>query len=241
MATQKAPRTAKAAATKRPADVVDRVYRQVKEMAIEYRFRPGERVNEVELAQRFSVSRTPVRQALSRLVHEEFVTFVPNRGFYAREIRPEDVRQIYEHRALIECGAYRLACQRGTPEQIDRAERAWTAQAGADRDFEKLAEADEAFHMAIAEMAENPHITAALRDVNGKLRFFRRIDLENPARWNNTYDEHAAVLECLRRKDPAGADILRTHIVMSSAHAVEVTKEGLARIFFENGHHAGRG
>lgn len=232
MATAKAANPTKAGTPKRAADVVEKVYRQVKEMAVEYRFRPGERVNEVELAQKFNVSRTPVRQALSRLVHEEFVTFVPNRGFYAREITPEDVRQIYEYRALIECGAYRLACQRATPEQIAEAERLWTEQTSTTQNSEQLGEADEAFHIAITEMAGNPHITTALRDVNAKLRFFRRIDLENPTRCNKTYDEHAAVLECLKRGDPEGAEILRTHIVMSSEHAVEVTKEGLARIFF---------
>jgi len=232
MATAKAAKPTKAAPQKRAADVVEKVYRQVKEMAVEYRFRPGERVNEVELAQKFNVSRTPVRQALSRLVHEEFVTFVPNRGFYAREITPEDVRQVYEYRALIECGAYRLACQRATPEQIAEAERLWTEQTSTTQNSEELGEADEAFHIAIAEMAGNPHITTALRDVNAKLRFFRRIDLENPTRCNKTYDEHAAVLDALRRRDPEGAEILRTHIVMSSEHAVEVTKEGLARIFF---------
>lgn len=219
--------------TKRAADVVDKVYRQVKEMAVEYRFRPGERVNEVELAQRFNVSRTPIRQALNRLVHEEYVNFVPNRGFYAREITPEDVRQVYEYRALIETGAYQLACERATLEGIDAVARAWAEVTASEQPSDRLAQADEAFHLSIVELADNPHITNALRDVNAKLRFFRRIDLENMLRSEKTYDEHSAVIDCLRRRDPKGAEILRTHIVMSSAHAIEVTKEGLARIFFE--------
>ncbi|MCB1352200.1 MAG: GntR family transcriptional regulator [Rhodobacteraceae bacterium] len=66
--------------------MVETVYRQVKEKAVGYRFRRGERMNEVEAAQMLSVSRTPVRQALNRLVHEGFMTFVPNRSFYAWEI-----------------------------------------------------------------------------------------------------------------------------------------------------------
>ncbi len=230
MATAKSTKTG---TTKRAADVVEKVYKQVKEMAVEYRFRPGERVNEVELAQRFNVSRTPVRQALSRLVHEEFVTFVPNRGFFAREITPEDVRQIYEYRAIIEVGGFNLACERATPEQIAALERDWMERSGEGQSSDIMGEADESFHMDIAQMANNPYITNALRDVNAKLRFFRQIDLENPARCKNTYNEHAAVIAGLRNADPAGAEILRRHIVMSSEHAIEVTKEGLARIFFE--------
>lgn len=223
----------KAPPTKRAADVVDRVYRQVREMAIDYRFRPGERVNEVELAGRFNVSRTPVRQALNRLAQEDFVSFVPNRGFYARQIDPDDVKRIYEFRGLVECGAFGLACERATEAEIDAIEAAWAEQTRDNADWERIREADEAFHIGIARTARNPYVLGALDDINAKLRFFRKIDLENAVRRGDTYFEHAAVLDCLRRRDPSGATILRKHIVMSSEHAVEVTKEGLARIFFD--------
>lgn len=222
----------KPAVPKRTADVVEKVYRQVKDMAVEYRFRPGERVNEVELAQRLSVSRTPVRQALSRLVLEGFVTFVPNRGFFSREIAPADIEQIYEFRALVECGAYRLACERASDSDISAIRADWEAQSGGQSDWEKIGQADETFHIAIAQLAGNPYIVSTLADLNAKLRFFRKIDLENTTRREKTYFEHAAILDCLSRRDPAGAEVLRNHIVFSSAHAIEVTKEGLARIFF---------
>lgn len=230
------PRTAKGTtkAAKRPADVVDRVYNQIRELAINYRFRPGERVNEVELAQRFNVSRTPVRQALSRLAHEEFVSLVPNRGFYAREIAPSDVKQIYEFRAMLECSAFVLACERAREEDVLRIEQAWKAESLDVTDWDRISIADEAMHVALAELSENPYVLSTLKDINAKLRFFRKIDIENPARRENTFVEHAAVLDCLRRRDTSGVNILRKHIVLSSAHAVEVTKEGLARIFFDH-------
>lgn len=219
--------------TKRPADVVEKVYRQIRDMAIEYRFRPGERVNEVELAQRLSVSRTPIRQALNRLVHEEFVTFVPNRGFYAREIAPADIRQIYEMRALVECGAFLLACERSSEEEVAEIQRKWQQHIKDDPDWEALSYADEEFHLGIARLARNPHILTTLTELNAKLRFFRRIDLENDLRRSDTYRQHGEVIEHLKRRDVSGTEILRQHIVMSSDHAVEVTKEGLARIFFD--------
>ena len=222
----------KSAPAKRAADVVEKVYGQVKEMAVDYRFRPGERINEVELAQRLKVSRTPVRQALSRLVMEGFVTFVPNRGFFCREIDPADIGQIYEFRALVECGAFLIACERAADEDIAAIRAAWDLMSHQGDDWEKIGIADEEFHISIARLAGNPHVVATLTDLNAKLRFFRKIDLENPARRENTYLEHAAILDCLARRDPAGANVLKRHIVFSSAHAIEVTKEGLARIFF---------
>lgn len=234
------PAKTKPKAPKRAADVVDKVYKQIRELAIDYRFRPGERVNEVELAQRFNVSRTPVRQALSRLAHEEFVSLVPNRGFYAREIAPADVKQIYEFRAMLECSAFVLACERAHEEDILRVEQAWQNETSSG-DWAKIGVADEAFHIAIAELAENPYVISTLKDINAKMRFFRRIDIENPERRENTFVEHAAVIDCLRRRDTAGVNVLRKHIVLSSAHAVEVTKEGLARIFFDQGNDLRKG
>ena len=109
---------AKAKKPGRAADSVDKVYDALKDLAVDYRFRPGERVNEVELAARLGVSRTPIREALNRLVRDGFMSFVPNRGFYARDITPKGVQDLYELRAAVERAAFKLACERGTDEEI---------------------------------------------------------------------------------------------------------------------------
>ena len=221
--------------TGRAADSVEKVYEAVKELAVEYRFKPGERVNEVELATRLGVSRTPVREALNRLARDGFMSFVPNRGFYARDITPEGVQELYELRAAIERAAFRLACQRGTDDEIAETIAIWqnNSNLGPTTDWAKVAEADEAFHIAIVKLAKNERMKIALESVNSLIRFFRRIDLESNRRRSNTYDEHAAIIDCLKRRDgEAGGELLERHITLSSTHAVEVTKEGLARIFF---------
>ncbi len=219
----------------RAADSVEKVYEAVKELAVDYRFKPGERINEVELAARLGVSRTPVREALNRLARDGFMSFVPNRGFYARDITPEGVQELYELRAAIERAAFRLACQRGTDEEIAATIAIW--ETGSDQrpvtDWAKVAEADEAFHVGIVGLAKNERMLEALRSVNSLIRFFRRIDLESNRRRGNTYDEHSAIIACLRNRDgEAGGELIERHITLSSAHAVDVTKEGLARIFF---------
>lgn len=219
----------------RAADSVDKVYQAVKELAVEYRFKPGERVNEVELANRLGVSRTPVREALNRLARDGFMSFVPNRGFYARDITPEGVQELYELRAAIERAAFRLACHRGSDDDIAKAIAIWqnNSDLGPTTDWAKVAEADEAFHTAIVELAKNERMLVALESVNSLIRFFRRIDLESTRRRGGLYDEHAAIIDCLKRRDgETGGELLERHITLSSAHAVEVTKEGLARIFF---------
>ncbi len=72
-----------------PFRSADRVYDAIKSMAITYGFRPGERINEVDLARQLDVSRTPLREALNRLVTEGFLTTRLNKGFFARTLGPQ--------------------------------------------------------------------------------------------------------------------------------------------------------
>ena len=70
---------------------VDRAYERLKRMAIGYHLKPGERLNEGELAKQLGVSRTPLREALNRLAMEGFLRFSPGKGFFCRELDPKGV------------------------------------------------------------------------------------------------------------------------------------------------------
>lgn len=223
----------------RSADSVEKVYEKVKLLAIDYHFRPGERVNEVELAGQLGVSRTPVREALNRLSKDGFMSFVPNRGFYARDITPEGVRELYEVRMVIEQATFRFACQRATDEEIAATAAIWEdvsetqPDASEITDWSEIAKADEHFHMEIARISRNARLYEMLDSLNSLIRFFRRIDLETPGRRINAYEEHVGIIAALRHRDiEKGAQLIERHVSLSSENAVEVTKEGLARIYF---------
>lgn len=219
----------------RAADSVERIYATLKELAAEYAFRPGEKINEAELASRLSVSRTPVRAALNRLERDGFVVTVPNKGFYAREISPDGVRELYELRAAIERAAFVLACQRASDGEIEATIATWErhndlAEEGS---WARIALADEAFHMALTRLSGNGQMVLALESVSSRLRFFRRIALEVLTQRAQGYREHAAIIDALRQRDAVGGAVLvERHITLSSEHAVEVATRGLARIFF---------
>lgn len=223
----------------RSADSVEKVYDVMKTMAIDYHFKPGERINEVELATRLGVSRTPVREALNRLARDGFMSFVPNRGFYSRDITPSDVRELYEMRAIMEQAAFRFACRRASDSDIAEAVAIWERSSlefpDSDRitDWTRVAEQDEAFHMAIAKISQNSRLYESLDSLNSLIRFFRRIDLETPKRRHNAYDEHVDIIAALRQRDEnAGVVLIEKHVLLSAEHAIDVTKEGLARIYF---------
>jgi len=221
----------------RAADSVERIYGIVKEFAIDFRFRPGEKINEAELAAQLGVSRTPVRAALNRLESDGFVVSVPNKGFYARNLTPDAVRDLYELRAAVECAAFKLACERASDAEIEATVAAWEDHCGLTEQgsWAKIALVDEAFHMALTRLSQNAQMASALEALASRIRFFRRVNLEVTAQRAESYQEHAELIDALRRRDAArGAAILEKHIRLSSAHAVDVATRGLALIFFGN-------
>ena len=85
------------------------LYNTVKAMAVRFDFKPGERINEVELARRLNVSRTPLREVLNQLMVEGFLTWAVNRGFIARLLDAKQIHSLYEYRAVLESGIVRAA------------------------------------------------------------------------------------------------------------------------------------
>ena len=128
--------------------IVDRVYEQLKAMAVSYEFKPGERLNEGELAKRLGVSRTPLREALNRLNTEGFLRFTPGKGFFCRELDAHEIFDLYELRKSLEIASVRLAITRARDEDID-ALLAFLSATGPDpgeRSSVELVELDETFH-----------------------------------------------------------------------------------------------
>jgi len=142
-------------APKRTGMTVNEIYEQLKQMAVLYQIRPGERVNELELAERFDVSRTPIREALNRLVAENLLAFVPNRGFFIRELDGKDVFDLFELRRSIESTAVMLACERASDNDIKALRRFWKqVMKSAERmPSDELVVKDEQFHLELAAMS----------------------------------------------------------------------------------------
>src|SRR3546814_9794077 len=78
-------------------------------MAIGYEFKPGEKLNEVALARRLAVSRTPLREALNRLGIEGLLRFQPGKGFFCRDLDVHEIFHLYELRKVVEVAGARLS------------------------------------------------------------------------------------------------------------------------------------
>ena len=209
----------------------DRVYDQVRLMAMTYQFRPGERINEIELSTRLNVSRTPLREALNRLVAEGFVTTLTNRGFFGRLLDATEIHDLYEFRCLLEQSIIRLACERATDAALDELEQfARTRPAGEHSVSIEALRHDEEFHLRIARLTGNGEFVRALASVNSRIHFVRWIDLRR--RPHHDGSAHSKIVSLLRQRDPeACADYLGAMIRRRHDEIVDVIRTGIAEIY----------
>lgn len=210
---------------------VDRIHDEVRQMAVEYRFKPGERLNESDLSKELGVSRTPLREALNRLVAEGYLAFRPGQGFFCRGLSPTEVFDLYDTRVAIEAAAARLSCDRATPEEIELI-RAFikTAEPHLKHHvIDELVTFDEKFHTRLAALSQNAELQRILANINGRIRFVRCIYMENRDIKN---DEHLAILNLIEVGAADAADqLVRKHIGRRREEINGAVREGLFRIY----------
>ncbi|MGE3063977.1 MAG: GntR family transcriptional regulator [Hyphomicrobiaceae bacterium] len=217
-----------------PSDsFVDRAYEQLRRMAIGYHLKPGERLNEGELAKQLGVSRTPLREALNRLATEGFLRFSPGKGFFCRELDPKEIYDLYQLRKALEIGGIKLSVERAKDAEIDTLER-FLMETGPDADgrtTEELVKLDETFHEGLMKLSGNNEMLQVLRNVNARIQFVRWVDMDRVSR-PVTQAEHRRVVECLRARDIAGCiAALEKHIDRRQDQITSAIKEGFAQIY----------
>ncbi len=204
----------------------------VKDMAILFKFKPGERINEVDLAHRLGASRTPLREALNRLVAEGFLVLKQGRGFFCRDLKPREMFELYQFRAVLEVAAVRLACEQATEQEVaDLAH--FLDQTGPEeggRSSEKLVELDEFFHESIVALSRNMEMCRTLENINARIKYFRWVDMDSKRA--ETQSEHRAVVEALMARDAdSAAHHMNVHIARRLDQITAAIKESYFRIY----------
>lgn len=211
---------------------VEDIYARLKARVVGFGIRPGERLNEVALSRDLGASRTPLREALNRLMAERLVEFRPGAGFFCRALEPQAIYDLYELRKIIETSAVMLACQRADAEGLASLHED-TVSRGLDITGLTVAEAaerDEAFHLGIARLSGNAELVVQLQTINERIRFIRWVNMA--ARVAASKREHLAVLEALMRRDADRAgDLLSAHISQRMDQVVAAVKEGITNIY----------
>ncbi|WP_374303310.1 GntR family transcriptional regulator [Paracoccus sp. (in: a-proteobacteria)] len=177
----------------------------------------GGRIPERELCEMFSVSRTPLREALKVLAAEGLVELLPNRGARMKALGIAEVQELFDLMGGLEALAGRLACERISDEEFDRIE-ALHHQMYAfflRMDRPGYFSCNQQIHDAIFAAARNQALTATARSLQARLRRVRYAanQDEDGERWRAAVREHELILDALRRRDANGiAALLFAHL-----------------------------
>jgi GntR family transcriptional regulator, transcriptional repressor for pyruvate dehydrogenase complex len=210
--------------------IYEEIVRQIKAMIAEGRLKSGDQLPpERDLAGKFVVSRTSVREALRALESLGFVEIRPGEGTFVRQVsvealieplalvlasQREAIGDLFEARRLIEPAIAGLAARRATPDEIHDMERILDAQAKElDGGGTGLAQ-DGQFHAAIAAAAHNHAITRIVHAIMDLLTQSREESLSAPGRPQRSHQDHQRVLDAIRRRaDEEAEQAMREHVI----------------------------
>lgn len=181
----------------------ERVYNALREWIVDGTLQPNERLSDKELAEHFSVSRTPVREALQMLVEQKFVTVLPSSGTFVAPLDRADMGSVYEMMSGLQCLALELAISRIIPDDISRLRimNAAFMELAAAGDARGTNRADTNLHHEVAKLSGNDYLVRftevlALQAQRGENLFFRS-DMRRVA----SYEQHKAIIDALEVRD----------------------------------------
>ncbi|MBC7686337.1 MAG: GntR family transcriptional regulator [Bdellovibrionales bacterium] len=178
---------------------------------------PGHRLDEVELAKQFGVSRTPIRETLIQLASMGIVVIRPRRGAIVAELGPQQLVQMFEVMSELEAMCGRLAARRMTGDEHQRllAAHALCKEVRDSDDPDSYFYRNEQFHDVIYQGSHNDFLIEQTRSLHRRLRPYRRLQLRVRDRVGNSFAEHDAVVKSiLAGEGEATAELLRGHIMI---------------------------
>lgn len=192
-----------------------RVYEGLRGEILDFHLAPGALLVEIELAERYGTSRTPVREALQQLAAEGLIRQVPGRGAFVSEISMSDLVELFQIREALEVQAVRLAAQAEdlsrlessfkllgeAPDHIDRGDFQWY--------YSLMKQIDD----NIAFLANNRRLQNLLNDVWAQVYRVRRVATTNPSRLLESVEEHRTIMTAiLERRVSDAEEAVRSHI-----------------------------
>ena len=202
--------------------LVEKIRLHLEDGIIAGRFKPRQRLVEDEIAREFSVSRSPVREALRGLERDGLVSMTPGRGACVAELTAEDVEDVYAIRVRLGGLLFALATDRLTPEALDRlgAIVEVMERVVADRDVHRYFQLDLEFEDVLIAACPNRKLVAIWRNLGGPILRLRFFSLFPDGRLQSSIEYHRELLAAFRRRDAAAADQLVQRTIATAGEAL---------------------
>ena len=193
----------------------DVVFNTLRQAILVGELKPGERLMEIQLADKLGVSRTPIREAIRKLELEGLVLMIPRRGAEVADITEKSLRDVLEVRGALEDLAVELACDRITEEAVEQLKIAAQAfqQTLRSEDVTQYAEADVKFHDVIYQATENQKLIQLLNNLREQMYRYRVEYLKKTEVHERLLAEHEYIIECIEKRDKEAAKkAIATHV-----------------------------
>jgi len=195
--------------------VIDWVYEELKSAIVDLRLAPGDPLREATLADQLGVSKTPIREALTRLEQEGLVETTSFKGAVVTGYSRQDLLEIYELRELLENAAARTAAESMADADRDRLDLICreSRKLKKNHDAAGLAALISAFDDLLFEQVRNSRIRALIENLRAHLTRIGHLTAEIPGRIDASVDEHEKIVQAIAARDPELAERqMREHI-----------------------------
>ncbi|ADL03156.1 GntR family transcriptional regulator [Lacrimispora saccharolytica] len=193
----------------------DVVFNTLRQAILKGELAPGERLMEIQLAERLGVSRTPIREAIRKLELEGLVLMVPRKGAEVAKISEKSLRDVLEVRRSLEELAIELACQRMNREAVDELEKKQEEFKNAveNGNAMEIAETDEAYHDVIYKGTCNDRLVQMINNLREQMYRYRLEYIKDEDKRQILLLEHDNILKAVRqRKVQEAKEAMREHI-----------------------------
>jgi DNA-binding GntR family transcriptional regulator len=205
------------------------VVERLREKILSGELREGDQLRQDAIAAEFQISRIPVREALSHLAAEGLIKIVANRGAIVPALSPEEISEIFETRAVLECYMLRQAIPNLKEEDFKHAEdilAGFERSLAHDSETKSWGQWNWLFHSALYAPANRPVMIGFVKTLNQNCDRYTRLHLVFTRNQNLAGEAHRKLLEACRTRDPdVAADAMWKHII----DAGQYLKEFIAR------------
>ncbi len=208
--------------------LADWVTASLREAILHGYFKLGEKLDQDRIAEELEVSRTPVREAVRRLESEGFVEVRPHYGAFIAKVSPQDIREVYEVRTLLEAEIVRQVTPlipESVLNELDRSLTETEAQFEAG-DSVRHFESDVHFHETLVDFVENRLLKEILDGLTNRISMVRRFAQLQPGyHMTKSFKEHRAILQAMRERDSEeAAELMRVHLERSALRIQELAE-----------------
>jgi DNA-binding GntR family transcriptional regulator len=191
----------------------EKILETIRDAILKGNMKPGERVSEPELAERFGISRTPIREAFRQLESEGYLQVIPRKGAVVASLSERDVEEFYAIKIILEGFAARMAAENLTSKDIERLEsiNQRLQQIAAEGDVKTFFRVHNEFHEVFIKAAGNDKLFEMITQLVMRFKRLRLASLSQPGRMEISVEEHRNMIQAFKNHDGDRADSLVRH------------------------------